>query len=117
LPSKQTSARGGKAYPYNGFLNFFFYFFLRILAIDIVILIDVIDLGHQIIELGKDRDDGYCKMLIWNFKLKLERWGERNLFLPSPSQRTSFPVAIPSIVQNKTKPFTAELTISGQYLR
>ena len=23
LPSKQTSARGGKAYPYNGFLNFF----------------------------------------------------------------------------------------------
>ena len=37
-------------------------------AIDIVIFIDVIDLSHQIIELGKDRDDGYCEMLIRHFK-------------------------------------------------
>ena len=60
LPSKHISARGGKVYPYNGFLNFF----LRIFAIDIVVLIDVVDLSLQIFEFGKDRDDGYCKVLI-----------------------------------------------------
>ena len=38
------------------------------MAIDIVVLIDIIDLSHQIIEFGKDRDDGYCKMLIWDLK-------------------------------------------------
>ena len=42
------------------------------MAIDIVVLIDIIDLSHQIIEFGKDRDDGYCKMLIW--KLKVGRY-------------------------------------------
>ena len=41
-----------------------FHYFLRILAIKIVIFIDVIDMGHQIIEFGEDRNDGYCKMLI-----------------------------------------------------
>ena len=46
----------------------FFHLFLRILTVDIVVLVDVIDLSHQIIELGKYRDDGYCKMLIWNLK-------------------------------------------------
>ena len=35
------------------------------MAIDIIVLlVDVIDLIHQIIEFGKDRDDGYCKILI-----------------------------------------------------
>ena len=49
------------------------------LTIYIVILIDVIDLSHQIIEFGEDRDDRYCKMLNW----KLELYGsDRNLFLP-----------------------------------
>jgi hypothetical protein len=38
------------------------------MAIDIVVLVDVIDLSHQIIEFGKDRDDRHCKMLIWNMK-------------------------------------------------
>jgi hypothetical protein len=59
---------------------------LHILAIYIVVLIDVIDLSHQIIEFG---EDGYCKMLIWNLK----NWAVRDLFLPSPSQRTPFPEA------------------------
>ena len=45
-----------------------FHLLLRILAIDIVIFIDVIYLSHQIIELGKDRDNGYCKMLIGDLK-------------------------------------------------
>ena len=59
-------------------------------AIDIVIFIDVIDLSHQIIELGKDRDDGCCEMLIRHF----EDGGNINLSLPSPSQKTSFPVGV-----------------------
>jgi hypothetical protein len=36
----------------------------------IVILIDVVDLSHKIIEFGEDRDDRYCKMIYW--KLELE---------------------------------------------
>ena len=43
------------------FSEFLLHLFLRISTIDIVILINVIDLSHQIIELGEDRDDGYCK--------------------------------------------------------
>ena len=39
------------------------------LTVYIVILIDVIDLSHQIIEFGEDRDDRYCKMLNWNLEL------------------------------------------------
>jgi hypothetical protein len=40
--------------------------------------------------------------------------GDRNLLLPSPSQKIPIPVVInASIVQNKTKPFTTELTISA----
>ena len=37
--------------------------FLRVLAINIIIYIDVIDLSQQVVEFCKDRDDGYCKML------------------------------------------------------
>ena len=83
------------------FSELLFHLFLCNLAIDIVVMIVVIDLSHQIVELGKDRDDGYYKMLIGN----LERWGDKNLFLPSLSQRTSFPVAIEAgncSKQNKT---------------
>ena len=40
-----------------------FHLILRILAIDIVILINVIDLSYQIIEFGEDRDDRYCKKI------------------------------------------------------
>ena len=79
-----------KGIPVQRFSEFLFNLFLRILAIDIVILINVIDLSQKIIELSKDRDDGYCKILIWNLKEGVKR----NLFLPSPSQRTPFPVAI-----------------------
>ena len=46
----------------------FFHLCLRILAIDIILQIDVIDLSHQVIEFGEDRDDGYCRLLIWNLK-------------------------------------------------
>ena len=53
--------------PIQWFSKFLFHLFLCISAIDIVILIDVIDLSHQVIELGKDRDDGHCKVLIWDF--------------------------------------------------
>jgi hypothetical protein len=38
------------------------------LTIGIVVFINVINLSHQIIELGKYRDDGYCKTLIWDLK-------------------------------------------------
>ena len=104
-----------KSIPIQRFSEVDFHLFLRISAIGIVIVIDVIDLSHQIIELGKNRDYGYCEMLIWNLKdgaiietfscprcLKELRfqWQQR-----------------PSIVQNKTKPFTAELPISGHYVR
>ena len=41
-----------------------FHLFLCVLTIDLFIFIDVIDLTHQIIEFGKDRDDRYWKMLI-----------------------------------------------------
>ena len=54
--------------PVQWFSELLFHLFLRISVIDIVILIHVVDLSHQIIELGKDRNDGYCKMLIWNLK-------------------------------------------------
>jgi hypothetical protein len=50
---------------------------------------------------------GTVKMLIWDLKNK----AIRNLLLPSPSQRMSFPVAIeaePCSEQNKT--LIAELT-------
>ena len=47
----------------------FLHLFLRMLTIYIVILIDVIDLSHQIIEFGEDRDDRYCKMLNWKLEL------------------------------------------------
>jgi hypothetical protein len=50
--------------PVQWFSEILFYCLLRILAIDIVILIHIIDLSYQIIEFGEDRDDGYCKMLI-----------------------------------------------------
>ena len=46
----------------------FLHLCLRILAIDIILQIDVIDLSHQVIEFGEDRDDGYCKMLVWILK-------------------------------------------------
>ena len=48
----------------------FIHLCLRILAIDIILQIDVIDLSHQVIEFGEDRDDGYCKleMLVWILK-------------------------------------------------
>jgi hypothetical protein len=57
-----------KGIPVQWFSELLFHLFLRILTIDIIILIDVIDLSHQIIELGKDRDDRYCRMLIWDLK-------------------------------------------------
>ena len=57
-----------KGIPVQWFSEFYFYFFLRILATGIVFFIDVIDLSHQIIEFSKNRDDGYYKMLIWNLK-------------------------------------------------
>ena len=57
-----------KGIPVQWFSEFYFYFFLRILAIDVVFFIDVIDLSHQIIEFSKNRDDGYYKMLIWSLK-------------------------------------------------
>ena len=47
------------------FSELFLQLFLRILTIDIVILIHVINLSHQIIEFGEDRDDRHCKMLNW----------------------------------------------------
>ena len=59
-----------KGIPVQWFSELVFHLFLRVLAIDIVILIYVIDLSHQIIELGKDRDYGYCKMLILNLNSK-----------------------------------------------
>ena len=40
------------------------------LTIYIVILIDVIDLSHQIIEFGEDRDDRDCKLLNWELELE-----------------------------------------------
>jgi hypothetical protein len=58
-----------KGIPVQWFSKLFIHFFLCILAIDIVVLIDVIDLSHQIIELGKDRNDRYYKMLIWDLKV------------------------------------------------
>ena len=59
-----------KSIPVQWFSEPFFHLFLRILTIDIVVLMDVIDLSHQIIEFSKYRDDGYCKImvLIWNLK-------------------------------------------------
>ena len=45
------------------FSELFFHLFLRILTIDVVILINVINLCHQIVEFGEDGDDRYCKML------------------------------------------------------
>ena len=102
-----------KVIPVQWFSKLLFHLFLRVLAIDTVILIDVIDLSHQIIEFGKDRDDGHCKMLIWNLK----DGAIRNLFLPSPSQRTLFPVAIEAVhCSEQCKTFTAGLIISGQYV-
>ena len=38
--------------------------------IDIVISIHVINLSHQIIEFGEDRDDRHCKMFNWRLELK-----------------------------------------------
>ena len=58
--------------PVQWFSKLLIHLFLCISAIDIVILIDVIDLSHQVIELGKDRDDGHCKVLIWD-SMKMER--------------------------------------------
>ena len=58
--------------PVQWFSKFLIHLFICISAIDIIILIDVIDLSHQVIELGKDRDDGHCKLLIWDF-IKMER--------------------------------------------
>ena len=52
-----------KGIPVQWFSEILLHLFLRFLTIGIVVLIHVIDLSHQIIELGKDRDDGYCKML------------------------------------------------------
>ena len=52
------------------FSELVFHLLLRILTIDIVILIHVINLCHQIIEFGEDRDDGYCKMLNRRLELK-----------------------------------------------
>ena len=79
-----------KGIPVQWFSELFFDFFLSILAIDIFVFIDVVDLIHQIIEFGKDRYDRYWK------SVKFETWtmGDRNLFLPSPSERTPFPVAL-----------------------
>ena len=48
----------------------YFHLFLRILTIDIVIFVDVVDLRQQIIEFGKDCNDRYWKMLIWGESLK-----------------------------------------------
>ena len=50
------------------FSEHLFHLFLRPLTINIITLINVIDLDHQIIEFGKDRDDGYCELLIWELK-------------------------------------------------
>ena len=47
------------------FSELFLHLFLRILTIDIIVLIHVINLSHQIIEFGEDRDDRHCKMLNW----------------------------------------------------
>ena len=58
-----------KGIPIQWFSELLLNLFLRILTIDIVALIHVIDLSHKIIELGKDRNDRYCKMLI-----KFETW-------------------------------------------
>jgi hypothetical protein len=80
-----------KGIPIQWFSEFLFDIFFRVLAIDFVVLIHVVGLIHQIIELGKYRDDSYCKSLIWDLK---NRWGDINLFLPSPSQKTPIPVAI-----------------------
>ena len=52
-----------KAILVQWFSELLFHLFLRILTIDIVIFIDVINLSHQIIEFGEDRDDRYYKML------------------------------------------------------
>ena len=45
------------------FSELLFHLFLRILTVDIVILIDVINLSHQIIKFREDGDDRYYKML------------------------------------------------------
>jgi hypothetical protein len=60
-----------KFIPVQWFSELLFHIFLSSLSIDIIILIHVIDLIHQIIELGKNRNDGYCKMLIWDLKKKM----------------------------------------------
>ena len=48
----------------------FFHLFLRISTIDIVILIHVINLSHQIVEFSEDHDHRYCKMLNWELEFK-----------------------------------------------
>jgi hypothetical protein len=56
-----------KFIPVQWFSEPVFHLFLRNSAIDIVIIINVIDLSYQIIKFGEDRDDGYC-----NKKVNLE---------------------------------------------
>jgi hypothetical protein len=58
-----------KGIPIQRFSELLFHLFLRITTINVVILTDVIDLSHQVIEFGEDRDDGYCEMLIWTWKM------------------------------------------------
>ena len=84
------------------FSELYFHFFLRISAI-LIIFFNVIDLSYQIIKFGKDCDDRYWKNV--HLPHKLERWYDRNLSLPSLSQRTSIPAAIEAencSEQNKT---------------
>ena len=95
----------------------FFHLFLRISSIDIVVLIHVINLCHQIIEFSEDRDHRYWKMLDWGLELKW-RAIERNLSQLLLSQRRRLPVAIEAehcSEQNKT--FTTELIIRSWYVR
>ena len=70
-----------KSVPVQWFSELFFDFFLRILAIDIVVFIDVIDLSNQIIEFGKDCDDRYWKSV----NVELERW----VIIPFPALAVS----------------------------
>ena len=57
-----------KGIPVQWFPELLFHLFLRIITINILILIEVVDLSYQIIELGKDHDDEYCKMLFLDLK-------------------------------------------------
>ena len=95
----------------------FFHLFLRISTIDIVILIHIINLSHQIIEFSEDRDHRYWKMLDWGLELKW-RVIERNLSQLSLSQRRPLPVAIEAEhCSEQYKTFTKELIIRGYYVR